>query len=384
MKFLAGGRAARDPRAHRRADRRPRVLRRRPGEGRQRRAGRAARQGRPRARLRRSRAGARCGSSTSRCSSTTTKQAPGRRGTIRSPRRRTSTWSSSPPTPASALAKAYDVVLNGWEIGGGSVRIHRPEVQAKVFEALRHQPRGPAAQIRLPARRAVLRRAAARRHRLRPRPHRRRMMAGAESIRDVIAFPKTQRGQDLMVDAPTPVTEQQLRDLHIQRATARTRSKPEALSVARSGRERSHPAGDACVHWPHGLARDCPCALARRPSVAAPAIAPGDAAALRAQRRTASAAIARRPCPRRRARLLARDPRTAAPFPLRARRRHLRQPRTLLPAEAARLLSRVHGAARRARKSRGARRIVCGGAPTAPDACCYTDDHYSSFTRIRE
>ena len=42
------------------------------------------------------------------------------------------------------------------------------------------------------------------------------MMAGAESIRDVIAFPKTQRGQDLLVDAPTPVTEQQLRDLHIR------------------------------------------------------------------------------------------------------------------------------------------------------------------------
>ena len=116
---------------------------------------------------------------------------------------------------AHALAKAYDVVLNGWEIGGGSVRIHRPELQARVFEALgisvdeQRRKFGflldaltygapPHGGIAFGLDRIVT------------------LMCGAESIRDTIAFPKTQRGQDLLVDAPTPVTEQQLRDLHIR------------------------------------------------------------------------------------------------------------------------------------------------------------------------
>jgi aspartyl-tRNA synthetase len=119
-------------------------------------------------------------------------------------------------------AKAYDMVLNGYEVGGGSIRIHQQEVQSRVFEILGMAPAD--AQARFGFLLDALKSGAP--------PHGgialgldrwAMMIAGTTNIRDVIAFPKNQRARDLMTGAPATVDDRQIRELGIE-LTAATRA----------------------------------------------------------------------------------------------------------------------------------------------------------------
>jgi len=131
-------------------------------------------------------------------------------------------WDRLENDPGSVLAKAYDVVMNGWEVGGGSIRIHRSDLQDRLFARLGLQQAEVQAQFGhlleafqygAPPHGGIalgIDRLSA-------------LFAESTSIREVIAFPKTAAGTDLMVDAPSPVTEAQLEELHIALRQARSR-----------------------------------------------------------------------------------------------------------------------------------------------------------------
>ena len=149
------------------------------------------------------------------------RRAPPSRLTTRSPGRTPTTSTSSSPTRCRCGRKAYDLVLNGWELGSGSIRIHEPELQQRIFDLL-----------------GIGEEEAERRFGFFLTPFRYgapphggfafgidrlvAILAGEENIREVIAFPKPQSGVDPMTQAPTPVDDEQLRELGLRRLPPKT------------------------------------------------------------------------------------------------------------------------------------------------------------------
>jgi aspartyl-tRNA synthetase len=202
-------------------------------------------------------AGRRCGSPTSRCSSGTTRRTASSRCTIPSPRR-PSTIEDLRANAKTAVSRGYDMVLNGNEIGGGSIRIHNSAMQSAVFELLgigAEEAEGKfgflldALKYGAPPHGGIafgIDRIAA-------------LMAGTESIRDVIAFPKTTTAQCLMTGAPSPVPDAQLAEVHVSvREKARSeRSRGDEVAIRRAtidDAQRVDRVGRARVHrQPSGI-----------------------------------------------------------------------------------------------------------------------------------
>ena len=142
-------------------------------------------------------------------------EAAGTRCIIRSRRRTTRICDKLETDPGKVRAKAYDLVLNGWEIGGGSIRIHDAALQARSSSRLGISDEEAKLALRVLPRGARVRHAAARRHRARPRPHRRASWRANRRSARSSRSRRPRSAVDLMASAPSPVDAKQLRELHL-------------------------------------------------------------------------------------------------------------------------------------------------------------------------